>query len=113
MRAAGKRAGNRWASRAVQAAFIIVLVGLWFFGTNYWRISPILLPNPVNVFHELADILKSGEFIDDLRITLTELAVAFAISSTTGITLPGMYLPSLSEPGTSSTQSRMPSSRPA
>ena len=87
MRATPKRAGNRWASRAVQAAFIIVLVGLWFLGTNYWRISPILLPNPANVFHELADILKSGEFIDDLQVTLTELAVAFAISSTMGITL--------------------------
>ena len=87
MRATPKRAGNRWASRAVQAGFIIILVGLWFLGTNYWRISPILLPNPANVFHELADILKSGEFIDDLQVTLTELAVAFAISSTTGITL--------------------------
>lgn len=87
MRATPKRAGNRWASRAVQAGFIIILVGLWFFGTNYWRISPILLPNPVNVFHELTDILQSGEFIGDLKITLTELAVAFSISSTTGITL--------------------------
>jgi ABC-type nitrate/sulfonate/bicarbonate transport system permease component len=87
MRTPPKRAGNCWASRAVQAAFIIVLVGLWFLGTNYWRISPILLPNPVNVFHELADILKSGEFIGDLQITLTELAIAFAISSTMGITL--------------------------
>ena len=87
MRTGPKREGNRWASRAVQAAFIIVLVGLWFLGTNYWRINPILLPNPLNVFHELADILKSGEFIDDLQITLTELAVAFAISSTMGITL--------------------------
>src|SRR5438046_1279174 len=87
MRAVGKRADNRWASSAVQAAFIIILVGQWFFGTSYWRISPILLPNPANVFDELTDILKSGEFIDDLRITLTELAVAFAISSTTGVTL--------------------------
>jgi ABC-type nitrate/sulfonate/bicarbonate transport system permease component len=87
MRTGPKRAGNRWASRAVHAAFIIVFVGLWFLGTNYWRINPILLPNPLNVFHALADILKSGEFIGDLQITLTELAVAFAISSTMGITL--------------------------
>src|SRR5256714_4189098 len=81
------RAGNRWASRAVQAAFIVILVGLWYLATAYWHISAILLPNPVAVFHELIDVLSNGEFIGDLRITLTELAVAFAISSTTGITL--------------------------
>jgi ABC-type nitrate/sulfonate/bicarbonate transport system permease component len=87
MNATSKHAGSRWASRAVQAGFVIVLFGLWYLATTYWRISPILLPNPVNVFYELTDILKSGEFIGDLQITLTELAVAFAISSTTGITL--------------------------
>jgi len=82
-----KRDWNRLASRAVQAAFVIVLVGLWYLGTTRWRISPILLPNPVVVWHELKDILSTGEYIPDLRITLTELAIAFSISSTAGIAL--------------------------
>ena len=46
-----------------------------------------VLPNPVAVFHELTDVLRTGEFIEDLRVTLTELLVAFSISSTLGITL--------------------------
>src|SRR3954454_12754842 len=75
------------ASRAVQAAFVVVLLGLWYFGTTRWHISPILLPNPVEVWHELVDVLRTGEYIPDLRITLTELAIAFAISSIAGITL--------------------------
>jgi ABC-type nitrate/sulfonate/bicarbonate transport system permease component len=87
MNARSKRDRNRLASRAVQAAFVVVLVGLWYLGTTRWRISPILLPNPVAVWHELKDVLSSGEYIPDLRITLTELAIAFAISSTAGITL--------------------------
>jgi ABC-type nitrate/sulfonate/bicarbonate transport system permease component len=78
---------SRWASRAVQIAFLLVLLGAWFLGTTYGRINPILLPNPANVFNELVDVLRTGEFIDDLRITLTELAIAFAISATAGITL--------------------------
>src|SRR5215207_5862195 len=82
-----KRDWNRLASRAVQATFVVVVLGLWYLGTTRWRISPILLPNPVVVWHELKDILSTGEYIPDLRITLTELAIAFSISSTTGITL--------------------------
>jgi ABC-type nitrate/sulfonate/bicarbonate transport system permease component len=75
------------ASRAVQAAFVIVLLVLWFLGTRPGHISPILLPNPVAVFHELVDVLRTGEFIGDLRVTLSELAIAFSISSIAGITL--------------------------
>ena len=87
MRATPRREGSRWASRAVQAGFVIVLVGTWYIATNYGRISSILLPNPVAVFHELTDVLSTGEFIEDLRVTLTELLVAFLISSTLGIML--------------------------
>ena len=75
------------ASRAVQAAFVLILLVLWFLGTRPGHISPILLPNPVAVFHELTDVLRTGEFIGDLRITLSELAIAFSISATVGITL--------------------------
>src|SRR3981189_2787187 len=49
--------------------------------------SSIRVPNPVNVARELGDILTSGEFVADLRVTLTELFVAFAISAVSGVTL--------------------------
>src|SRR5215212_10032857 len=87
MKARHKRDKNWVASRAIQVSFVILLLGLWYLGTTRWRISPILLPNPVAVWHELKDVLSTGEYIPDLRITLTELAIAFSISSTTGITL--------------------------
>ena len=71
---------GRWASRAVQALFLIALISLWAFATTLGHVSPILLPNPLAVLSELIDVLKSGEFVGDLRVTLTELATAFAIS---------------------------------
>jgi ABC-type nitrate/sulfonate/bicarbonate transport system permease component len=74
-------------SRGVQAAFVIVLLAAWYIGTTYGHISPILLPNPVNVFDELIDVLSSGEFVGDLEVTLSELGIAFSISATAGIVL--------------------------
>jgi ABC-type nitrate/sulfonate/bicarbonate transport system permease component len=73
-----------WASRAVQALFLIALISLWTFATTWGHVSPILLPNPPSVLEELIDVLKSGEYIGDLRVTLTELAFAFAISVISG-----------------------------
>jgi ABC-type nitrate/sulfonate/bicarbonate transport system permease component len=73
------------ASRAVQAAFLIVLVVLWYLATTRWRVSPLLLPNPLAVLRDFWDILTTGEFIGDLRVTLTELVLAFAIAATSGV----------------------------
>ena len=78
---------DKVASRAVQAGFVVALILFWYLGTTYWGISPILLPNPVKVWAELKDILGSGEFWPDLRVTLGELGIAFAISCTAGVTL--------------------------
>src|SRR5258707_9958638 len=74
-------------SRAVQIAFLLGLLLLWYLATTRWGVSGILLPNPVSVAQALGNILASGEFVDDLRVTLTELAVAFAISATSGVAL--------------------------
>jgi ABC-type nitrate/sulfonate/bicarbonate transport system permease component len=78
---------DRLVSRLVQVAFLLGLLTLWYLATARWGVSHLLLPNPVAVWHQFVDVLVSGEFWPDLRVTLTELAVAFAISSTTGITL--------------------------
>jgi len=82
-----RRDRSKLASRLVQAGFVIALVCLWYAGTTFFRISPILLPNPVNVYHELVNVLVTLEFVEDMRVTLMELVTAFAISSTLGITL--------------------------
>jgi ABC-type nitrate/sulfonate/bicarbonate transport system permease component len=73
------------ASRAVQVTFLVALVVLWYLATTRWRVSPLLLPNPVLVWDNFWDIIRTGEFLGDLRVTLTELAIAFAISSTSGV----------------------------
>jgi ABC-type nitrate/sulfonate/bicarbonate transport system permease component len=78
---------ERMLSRAVRVVFVLALLALWYLATTQWRVSHLLLPNPVIVWHELKDVLGSFEFWPDLRVTLSELAIAFAISSLGGITL--------------------------
>jgi ABC-type nitrate/sulfonate/bicarbonate transport system permease component len=75
------------AVRVVQVAVPVALVALWYMATTRWGVSRILLPNPVEVLRALGNVLATGEYANDLRVTLTELAIAFAISVSGGIAL--------------------------
>jgi ABC-type nitrate/sulfonate/bicarbonate transport system permease component len=78
-------------SRAVQIGFILVVLVLWYLATNRWGVNRLLLPNPVSVWHQFVDVLRSGEYLPDLQVTLTELAIAFALAMTSG-TLVGYFV---------------------
>jgi ABC-type nitrate/sulfonate/bicarbonate transport system permease component len=65
----------------------VALITLWYLATTRWGVSRILLPNPVDVVRALGQVLATNEYANDLRVTLTELAVAFSISISAGITL--------------------------
>ena len=82
-----KRNRDAWASRLAQAGFLVGMVVLWYLAATRWGVNRLLLPNPVAVYDNLLDILRSGEFAGDLATTLEELAVAFSISVTGGVTL--------------------------
>jgi ABC-type nitrate/sulfonate/bicarbonate transport system permease component len=72
------------ASLAVQIGFVLALLILWYLATNRWGVNRLLLPNPIAVWHQLVDVLRSGEYLPDLRVTLTELATAFALAMVGG-----------------------------
>src|ERR1700733_9546143 len=78
------RTTRQLASLAVQIGFVLALLILWYLATNRWGVNRLLLPNPVSVWHQLVDVLRSGEYWPDLRVTLTELAVAFALAMVGG-----------------------------
>jgi ABC-type nitrate/sulfonate/bicarbonate transport system permease component len=78
------QSAQRIASRAVQLGFVLALLVLWYLATNRWGVNRLLLPNPIAVWQQLLDVLRSGEYLPDLRVTLTELAVAFVLAMTSG-----------------------------
>lgn len=80
-----------WGSRALQLGFLLGVFALWYLATNRWGVNRLLLPNPAAVWQQLLDVLKTGEFWPDLRVTLTELIAAFALSMTTG-TIVGYFV---------------------
>jgi ABC-type nitrate/sulfonate/bicarbonate transport system permease component len=82
---------QRIGSRAVQLGFVLAILTLWYLATNRWGVNRLLLPNPISVWHQLLDVLRSGEYLPDLRITLTELAAAFVLATTSG-TLVGFFI---------------------
>ena len=86
MNAGGRNSarGRLW-SRLVQIAFVGAVLLVWSLATTVWGVSRILLPNPVNVWHQLINIVATGAFIPDLKVTLGELAGAFAIALTLGV----------------------------
>ena len=87
-----RKQSSEWiGSRVVQLGFLIALIVLWQLATTSWGVSAILLPRPVAVLHELMGELKAGRFFGDLRVTLFELVIAFAISALAG-TLSGYLL---------------------
>jgi ABC-type nitrate/sulfonate/bicarbonate transport system permease component len=72
-------------SRLVQAGFLVGLTLLWYLAATRGGVNRLLLPDPVTVAADLFDILRTGEYIDDLRITLGELAAAFLIAVAGGL----------------------------
>jgi ABC-type nitrate/sulfonate/bicarbonate transport system permease component len=78
---------TRLSSGLVQVAFLSALLLVWFLAATAWGVSRILLPSPINVWYQLVDVISSGEFIPDLRVTLGELAAAFAFSVSLGVTM--------------------------
>jgi len=78
---------QRIGSRVVQAGFVVGVLVLWYLATNRWGVNRLLLPNPVAVWRQFVDVLTSGEYLPDLRVTLTEVGAAFAIAMTGGTVL--------------------------
>jgi ABC-type nitrate/sulfonate/bicarbonate transport system permease component len=81
-----KRSRDAWLSRLVQATFLAGLILVWYLAATRWGVNRLLLPNPVAVAADLVDILRSGEYLEDLQTTLSELAAAFAIAVAGGLT---------------------------
>jgi ABC-type nitrate/sulfonate/bicarbonate transport system permease component len=78
---------NSVLSHVVQLGFFVAVLLLWFAATSGLGVSPLLLPPPVEVFQQLVDVIVTGEFIPDLKVTLTELVFAFAIAVPLGMVL--------------------------
>lgn len=78
-------------SGITQLIFLGCAVLIWFLITNSLWVSELLLPQPNRVGSRLLVLLSSGEWIEPLKITFSEVFTAFFLSSITAIGL-GFFL---------------------
>lgn len=70
--------------RSVQLACAAALLLLWHVATRERWVNPILLPLLTDSWDEFVALIASGSFWPSLRVTLTELVIAFAIAASLG-----------------------------
>ena len=85
-------------SKAIQVAFIVGIGVAWYAVTTGQLISPLFLPNPVDVFGMFVRIITTGEAWPDVQVTFMEVAIAFPLAAIAG-TIVG-YLVSINRYGT-------------
>ncbi len=73
--------------RSVQLGFAVVMLVLWQLATTRWHVSALLLPKPADVVRQLGEMLASGDYLEPLETTLTEVASAFALAASAGLLL--------------------------
>jgi len=71
--------------RIIQTTFFVVLFALWFVATETKTISHLFLPTLPNVYREFVDILVTGEALKHLKVTVTELSIAFMNAAFFGV----------------------------
>lgn len=82
-----KRSGIDWQARIIQVGFIAGLIALWYYVSITDRLNPIFLPELPRVVDRFMRIIQTSRLYDNLRVTLTEFAVAVAIASSLGLTV--------------------------
>ncbi|HTH96913.1 MAG TPA: ABC transporter permease [Stellaceae bacterium] len=72
-------------SGSVKLGFVLLLGIAWYVSSAHQLVNPLLVPSFTATMQDLWTLLRDGVFWPDLRITLYELVVAFAIASILGL----------------------------
>jgi ABC-type nitrate/sulfonate/bicarbonate transport system permease component len=76
---------TRWLVRLAPLVFVALLAALWEVASRLGFADPRLLPPLSEVLRTLAGLLQDERFRGDLGITLSEIAVAFAVVGPLGL----------------------------
>src|SRR5919108_5889879 len=66
---------------------VVVMVVIWKLVIAIFDVSPFVLPQPEDVLSGVRELVDSNGFWTDVRVTLTETLVGFAIALALGIAL--------------------------
>jgi ABC-type nitrate/sulfonate/bicarbonate transport system permease component len=83
----GSTKPGRLSGWVIRIGFLVLLVLLWHLATARWGVSRILLPAPGAVFAQLVEVMRTGDYVEDLKVTLGEVLVAFTTAAACGLVL--------------------------
>ena len=78
---------RKWIPWISTVGSIVVTVIIWKLVIAIFDVSPFVLPQPEDVLKGVKDLVNSNGFWSDVRVTLTETLVGFAIALVLGIVL--------------------------
>jgi len=70
---------------AVRIGLPVFMLLLWYVGTRFGKISPLVLPDPVSTFEALLSLTRSGDLITNTYISLKRSLLGFALGSFLGV----------------------------
>jgi len=78
---------NRWIPWVSTFVAVVAMILIWKLVIAIFDISPFVLPQPEDVLTGVKDLVNSNGFWTDVRVTLTETLVGFAIALALGLGL--------------------------
>ena len=72
---------------SVRAAFVLLLLGLWWFEADVRHTSSIILASPGKVFGSLPSKVASSELMSSVELTVLQVLGAFGLSAVAGLLL--------------------------
>ena len=78
---------SRWIPWLSTFVAVVAMIVIWKLVIAIFDISPFVLPQPEDVLTGVKDLVNSNGFWTDVRVTLTETLVGFAIALALGLGL--------------------------
>ena len=76
---------SNFTTRSIQIAFVVIMVGVWYFVTKTGSISPLFLPPLDSVWTTFVRLVQTTQFWSAVRLTLWTIAQAWFIAVVLGI----------------------------
>jgi NitT/TauT family transport system permease protein len=83
----GEARKGRWPDWAVSIACLAVLVGVWEATARTGLVAPLYLPAPSAILADLWAMIRSGEFLVSLGLSLSRILWGFFVGSAAGLVL--------------------------
>ena len=82
-----KTSGRSWTTFIIGLVTIVGVLGLWEIVSRFGLYNPLLFPPPSQIASTFSEMVKSGEWIQDIGASMSRYAAGFVLGAFFGILL--------------------------